>query len=85
MARALYNGRPVLIGDEPVSALDRVQSAAILGRILARHETMIVALHDIALALSHADRIIVLEAGRIVLDAPARELSAVDLIPYYAG
>ena len=78
MARALYNGRPVLIGDEPVSALDRVQSAAILGRILARHETMIVALHDIALALSHADRI-------IVLDAPARELSAVDLIPYYAG
>jgi phosphonate transport system ATP-binding protein len=85
VARALYNGRPVLIGDEPVSALDRIQSADILARILARHETMIVALHDIALALDHADRIIVLEAGRIVLDAPARELSATDLVPYYAG
>ena len=46
---------------------------------------MIVALHDIALALDHADRIIVLESGRIVLDAPARELSAADLVPYYAG
>jgi len=85
VARALYNGRPVLIGDEPVSALDRVQSADILARIVARHETMIVALHDIALALDHADRIIVLESGRVVLDAPARELSAADLVPYYAG
>jgi phosphonate transport system ATP-binding protein len=85
VARALYNGRPVLIGDEPVSALDRVQSGVILGRILARHETMIVALHDIALALDHANRIIVLEAGRIVLDAPACKLSAVDLVPYYVG
>jgi phosphonate transport system ATP-binding protein len=85
VARALYNGRPVLIGDEPVSALDRVQSADILARILARHETMIVAVHDIALALDHADRIVVLESGRIVLDAPARELSAADLVPYYAG
>ena len=68
-----------------MSALDRVQSAEVLARILARHETMIVALHDIALALDHTDRIIVLEAGRIVLDAPARELSAADLVPYYAG
>ena len=29
VARALYNGRPILIGDEPVSALDRVQGAAV--------------------------------------------------------
>ncbi len=85
VARALYNGRPVLIGDEPVSALDRVQSADILGSILARHETMIIALHDIALALEHTDRIVVLEAGRIVLDARSRELSAADLVPYYGG
>jgi phosphonate transport system ATP-binding protein len=85
VARALYNGRPVLIGDEPVSALDRIQSTDILARIVARHETMIVALHDIALALGHADRIIVLESGRIVLDAPASELSTADVVPYYAG
>jgi phosphonate transport system ATP-binding protein len=85
VARALYNGRPVLIGDEPVSALDRVQSADILARVRTRHQTMIIALHDIALALGHADRIVVLEAGRIVLDAPARDLSAADLVPYYGG
>ena len=85
VARALYNGRPVLIGDEPVSALDRVQAADILTRIAARHETMIVALHDIFLALGHTDRIVVLDSGRIVLDAPARSLSTADLIAYYGG
>jgi phosphonate transport system ATP-binding protein len=85
VARALYNGRPVLIGDEPVSALDRVQGAEILARVASRHETMIVALHDIVLALGHTDRIVVLDSGRIVLDAPSRTLSAADLVPYYGG
>jgi len=85
VARALYNGRPVLIGDEPVSALDRVQGAEILSRLPSRHETTIVALHDIFLALGHTDRIVVLDSGRIVLDAPSRTLTAADLIPYYGG
>jgi phosphonate transport system ATP-binding protein len=85
VARALYNGRPIIIGDEPVSALDRVQATEILGRLCARSETSIIALHDIPLALAHADRMIVLEAGRIVLDTPASAVSAADLIPYYGG
>jgi phosphonate transport system ATP-binding protein len=85
VARALYNGRPVIIGDEPVSALDRVQAAEILRRLCARSETSILAMHDIPLALSHADRVIVLENGRIVLDTPSRAVAAADLIPYYGG
>ncbi|WP_331291722.1 MULTISPECIES: ATP-binding cassette domain-containing protein [Methylobacterium] len=71
VARALYNGRPILVGDEPVSALDRQQGARILAELARSHETLILALHDMALALSHTDRIVVLEAGRIVLDAPS--------------
>jgi phosphonate transport system ATP-binding protein len=85
VARALYNGRPILIGDEPVSALDRVQGAAVLAELAGRHETMILALHDISQALGHADRIVVLDAGRIALDAPSRRLSAADLIACYGG
>jgi phosphonate transport system ATP-binding protein len=42
-------------------------------------------MHDIPLALAHTDRVVVIEDGRIVLDAPARALSAADLVPYYAG
>ena len=85
VARALYNGRPIVIGDEPVSALDRVQGAEILGRLCARHDTAILAMHDIPLALAHTDRVVVMEEGRIVLDAPARTIAAVDLVPYYGG
>jgi phosphonate transport system ATP-binding protein len=85
VARALYNGRPIVIGDEPVSALDRIQGAQILRTLCERHETAILAMHDIPLALAHADRIIVIDSGRIVLDAPSRELSPATLVPYYGG
>jgi phosphonate transport system ATP-binding protein len=85
VARALHNGRPIVIGDEPVSALDRVQSADILGKLCARFETVILAMHDISLALAHTDRVVVLEQGRIVLDRPARSLTAGELVPYYGG
>jgi phosphonate transport system ATP-binding protein len=50
-----------------------------------RHETAILALHDISLALHHADRVVVLDAGRIALDAPSRALSGGDLVAYYGG
>ena len=85
VARALYNDRSIVIGDEPVSALDRLQGAEILGKLCARHDTAILAMHDIPLALAHADRVVVMDEGRIVLDAPARTISAVDLVPYYSG
>ena len=85
VARALYNGRPIVIGDEPVSALDRVQATEILRTLCARHETAILALHDIPLALANTDRIVVIEEGRIVLDASAEVLTAADLVPYYGG
>ena len=83
VARALYNGRPVLIGDEPVSALDEIQAAAILRLMRERHDTLVLAMHDIDLALAHTDRILVLDAGRLVLDAPAAGLSPDQLRQYY--
>jgi phosphonate transport system ATP-binding protein len=85
VARALYCGRRIVIGDEPVSALDRVQAAGILGELCARHETVIVALHDIPLALANTDRVVVIERGRIVLDSPTSSLTATDLVPFYGG
>ncbi len=84
VARALYNGRPVVIGDEPVSALDRQQGAAVLRRMADTHPTMILALHDIGLALEYAGRVIMLDAGRIALDRPAASLRDTDLLPFYA-
>lgn len=85
VARALYNGRPILIGDEPVSALDRVQGGDILKLLKRRHETLVVAMHDVALALEHTDRIVVLDRGRKVLDRPASDVTVNELVGLIGG
>lgn len=83
VARALYNGRPVILGDEPVSALDRRQGTEVLGVLHAAHPTSVLALHDVGLALAHATRIVALQGGRIALDRPSAELAEADLAPFY--
>ena len=84
VARALYNGRPVIIGDEPVSALDGTQAAEILALLARRHQTIVLAMHDVPLALATADRILVMQAGHLVLDQPANTLAPETLRAYYA-
>jgi phosphonate transport system ATP-binding protein len=85
VARALYNGRPILIGDEPVSALDRVQGSDVLSVIRRHHPTLVLALHDVQHALEHADRIVLLENGRKIVDAPSDTLTANDLLSHFGG
>jgi phosphonate transport system ATP-binding protein len=85
VARAMLNARPVVLGDEPVSALDRVQAGDVLRVLCERHETKIFAIHDIRLALEHTNRIILLENGRITLDEPSSHLSYERLLPHFEG
>jgi len=85
VARAMLNGRPIVLGDEPVSALDRVQGGNVLRVLSERHETKIFAMHDIRLALEHSDRIVLLEGGRIILDQPSSHLSYERLLPHFEG
>jgi phosphonate transport system ATP-binding protein len=85
VARAILNGRPIVLGDEPVSALDRVQAGDVLRLLAQQHETKIFVMHDIRLALEHTDRIILLEGGRVVLDGPSSRLSYERLLPHFAG
>jgi subfamily B ATP-binding cassette protein MsbA len=77
IARALYKDAPVLILDEATSALDtaserQVQEA--LQRLMAGRTTLIIA-HRLS-TIEHADRVLVLERGRIVESGSHRELLA---------
>ncbi len=85
VARAIYKGRPIAVGDEPVSALDRVQAGEVLRLLSEQHETKIFALHDIRLALEHTERIVLIESGRIALDEASRRLTYERLLPYFEG
>ncbi|TDO10603.1 MULTISPECIES: ATP-binding cassette domain-containing protein [Halomonas] len=83
IARALYQQRALFLGDEPVASVDPHQALRLLALIDHRHATSVVALHQRELALSHFDRVWGLRDGRLVIDAPARDLSLADLDGLY--
>ena len=83
LARALYQEKPTFIGDESFSALDPVMAQRLLSLVKARHETVIMVLHDSELALNHFDRIIGLSEGKLVLDKPASELDGEQLSRFF--
>ncbi len=80
VARALAGAPPLLLMDEPFGALDPVTRDALGRRVRALHAelglTTIMVTHDMAEALLLADRVLVMEAGRIVADASPRALVA---------
>ncbi|HHO59473.1 MAG TPA: ATP-binding cassette domain-containing protein [Thiotrichales bacterium] len=79
IARAIFQGNKILLGDEPISALDNVVARKVMQLLHAQHETVILAMHDVEMALCFADRIIGIKNGDIVIDRPATQLSASDL------
>ena len=68
IARALYRGGPIVLADEPVSAVDVTQGRQILSALGARFETVVLAMHDVDLAVGFATRLVGLKDGRIVFD-----------------
>ena len=67
IARALYQDAPVLILDEATSALDTESEKAVQEAIqrLAAGRTSLIIAHRLS-TIQHADRIIMMNAGRIV-------------------
>jgi phosphonate transport system ATP-binding protein len=85
IARALFGGGTIILGDEPVSAIDEKQAAVVLEAISSRFSTVLLALHDIDLALAYCNRIVGLRGGRIVLDSPSRTVDRRTVEALYAG
>ena len=79
IARAFLKDAPVLILDEPTSALDAGAERLLLDALqrLVRGRTTLIIAHRLS-TIRHADRIVVLEAGRIVEKGTHDELAAAD-------
>jgi ATP-binding cassette subfamily B protein len=79
IARALLKRPPILLLDDALSAVDGETEALILEALRSRHgrATTLVIAHRLA-TLAHADRVIVLEHGRIVQTGTPAELAAID-------
>ena len=78
VARALAAEPRVLLMDEPFGALDPVTRAELqqeFRRIQDRvRKTVIIVTHDMAEALSLADRVVVLDQGAVVANAPPAQI-----------
>lgn len=76
LARLLVAEAPLLVADEPVAGLDpdaQLLTLEILRDSAARGAAVVLTIHDLALAARFADRLVVLERGRIVADAAPSE------------
>jgi iron complex transport system ATP-binding protein len=84
IARGLAQQTPCLLLDEPTAHLDlRYQAAlfqALGNRCREEGATVVVVLHDLSLAVRHADQIVLLNKGRIVGNGPVAEVMREDTL-----
>jgi ABC-type polar amino acid transport system ATPase subunit len=75
IARALAMQPKVMLFDEPTSALDPEMVGEVLAvmRSLAHNMTMMAVTHEMGFARDVSDRILFMDQGKIVEDAPPRE------------
>jgi iron complex transport system ATP-binding protein len=76
IARVLA-GRPAwILADEPLAGLDLAHAATLIAQLkqqAAAGAGVVLVLHDLAMAMNHADRVLVLERGALAADGPPAE------------
>lgn len=80
LAMALTQDAPTILLDEPTAALDigcQLELMKLCRELAAEGRAVAAVLHDLPLALAHADRVAVMENGRLLLTAaPAQVLQS---------
>jgi peptide/nickel transport system ATP-binding protein len=78
LARAIVHRPRVLVGDEPLSALDvtvRAQVLELLGELRARDGlTLLMVSHDIGVVQNLCDEVVVMKDGRVVEEGPTEKV-----------
>jgi iron complex transport system ATP-binding protein len=76
MARVLATQPAWLLADEPLANLDLAHAATLMRRFgeqAGEGRGVVLVLHDLATAMNHADRVLVLDGGRLVADGSPEE------------
>ncbi len=89
IAIAMANRPDVIIADEPTTALDVTVQAQVLEALdTARQQTgaaMVLITHDLGVIAGHADRVLVMYAGKLVEAGTADEVFYAPRMPYTLG
>lgn len=77
LAMALAQDTQTILMDEPTTYLDmncQLEVMALVSRLAKEGKTMILVLHDLCMALQHADQIILLQDGKVMYCGTPEEL-----------
>jgi cobalamin transport system ATP-binding protein len=89
LARALAQEAPLLLLDEPTTALDIGRQQQALELVVELREqgplTVLSAMHDLTLALQYGDRLALLSAGRLVAAGAPEEIATESLLAEHYG
>ncbi len=83
MARVLATRPGWILADEPLANLDLAHAATLIRCLreqAGRGTGVVLVLHDLATAMNHADRVLVLDQGRIAADGEAANALSEDVI-----
>jgi iron complex transport system ATP-binding protein len=83
LARVLAQDTHVVLLDEPTAALDLRHTEEVLAlatRLARDGRAVVVVAHDLSLAATHADRLVVVAEGRVAADGPPTEVLTPDLV-----
>ena len=85
LARVLVQDPQIVLADEPVASVDPARSHEIMKLLseVGTGRTLLVSLHDVALAKAYCDRIIGLRQGRLVFDLPSDSVNDRHLTKLY--
>ena len=89
VARALAQEAQIILLDEPTAALDighQQQALELLDLLRAESGlTLVAAMHDLTLAAQYADRMVLLDAGKVAADGAPRDVLTETLIAGHYG
>jgi iron complex transport system ATP-binding protein len=80
LARALAQQTSALLLDEPTNHLDVRHQLDLMELASRTPQTVVVALHDLALAARYCDRLVLMHRGAVVADGPAEEVLTAPLL-----
>jgi len=83
VARVLAQNTPIVLLDEPTAALDIPHQERVLelaSCLASSGGTVAIVMHDLDAAAAHADRVIVLSAGRVVASGPTEDVMTSEIL-----